>query len=1227
MVSASETSQDLTCQASRTGQVESVQVEAAGSTATAFWKVFLDELNDLKIRRKDVIREETDWNPGRGVVPNADPVEIELALRRQAFDHSLFGLALSGGGIRSATFCLGVLQALAQTGLLRRVDYLSTVSGGGYIGAWLAAWIKREGDVENVEKQLHPNHHIQASAKRGGSATSSSASRPSCTSQANTTRGHGTTNPVLDDEPEAVCHLRAYSKYLAPRPGLLSPDGWTLIAIYLRNFLLNQLVLCSALLTLLFSVFLIVVLFAAVPVDAQDNGGWQRLERGDPDQWTHLTTAPGWPLALVGVSSFLALLIACVTINRGLLEVRLVQRGEKPGVQMSPGLVHGTILFPLLVTAVGISFLALYLNIPKTDSDGLRPALCVIAAYVFMHGVFYTRRLVQAIRHLWHGEWKKAGDDFWWFVSALLAPGVAGLLTYLAVRQLRVEAPDRMFGAPLLVTFGPPLVLSGFVLIGFLQVGLVGRLLEEDQREWWSSLAGRLMIYAAGWAALFGAAVYGPYLVLLGLEHFPSEYFRSLGGGLVGGWVAAVAVGLRAASNRATGTPADARTRLDRLRDLLARLAPGLFLIGMFIIGAWFTQRLGRALYEFVAGSAAPCPFNRAESYLAFLTLSVPQTPSHDNVVWEAMILVLTLAVAVAGSLALGFGRIVDINIFSLNALYANRLIRCYLGASRPKVVSQSDQQRRRRDRPAGAPMNSKGPVRNPNLITGFDPLDDLRLCELAYEPLARGEIAGAKERYGGPTLIINTALNLVRGRELAWQERKAESFVLTARYCGSDATNYRPTKEFAEGIRLGAAMSISGAAVSPNMGYHSSPGVTALLTAFNARLGAWVGNPYHEYPWKDRGPKLGLLYLLYEMIGRTDNSSSYLYLSDGGHFDNTGVYELVRRRCRFIIVCDAGADGDFGLEDLGNLIRKVRIDFGIRIDIDVSNLKRRPDRHALAHVAVGKIRYGDVDRENAPRETCEPAEVDADPHFHANSGDGVLVYIKPTLTGDEPSDVLNYAGEHRSFPHESTLNQFFTESQFESYRALGYHSVNKTLGRVVKELSNEKPQFTNIDFIEQVCGKLCSPPPDFTPGFLAANREFMALHKALREEAALARLSSEIYYDLPRPADAHVAPDPATIRSERHMVAEMLTVLENACFGLQLDRYLHHPVHDCWCRVCKRWLGSPIFMRHYEVLSCEFSGELRLFVRQMLAELASEQNAALRNGQTGSGGNAHDRE
>ena len=149
------------------------------------------------------------------------------------------------------------------------------------------------------------------------------------------------------------------------------------------------------------------------------------------------------------------------------------------------------------------------------------------------------------------------------------------------------------------------------------------------------------------------------------------------------------------------------------------------------------------------------------------------------------------------------------------------------------------------------------------------------------------------------------------------------------------------------------------GAAASPNQGYHSSPAVAFLMTVFNVRLGWWLQNPAKPRKWRTEGPRWGILYLLSELLGMADETSRYVYISDGGHFENLGLYELVRRRCRFIVACDAGMDPGFEFEDLGNAIRKCKVDLGVSIDIDTRPLRPDPSTgRALAQCAVGTIRY-----------------------------------------------------------------------------------------------------------------------------------------------------------------------------------------------------------------------------------------------------------------------------
>jgi hypothetical protein len=238
--------------------------------------------------------------------------------------------------------------------------------------------------------------------------------------------------------------------------------------------------------------------------------------------------------------------------------------------------------------------------------------------------------------------------------------------------------------------------------------------------------------------------------------------------------------------------------------------------------------------------------------------------------------------------------------------------------------------------------------------------------------------------------------------------------------------------------MSLGTAMAISGAAASPNMGYHSSPIVTLILALFNVRLGWWLGNParanrtgVHGVPIYGRdGPVWGAAPLISECFGQTKRDSRYVYLSDGGHFENLGLYEMVRRRCRRIVVSDAGCDPQNMFADLGNAIRKIRVDLGIDIKLESMNLHPRTDVYvpgadrAGFYCGVGRILYPEG----------EP---------------GTLIYLKPGLYGGEPQDVLNYASENMLFPHEPTSDQWFSESQFESYRRLGQHVGERVFGVV----------------------------------------------------------------------------------------------------------------------------------------------------------------------------------
>jgi hypothetical protein len=134
----------------------------------------------------------------------------------------------------------------------------------------------------------------------------------------------------------------------------------------------------------------------------------------------------------------------------------------------------------------------------------------------------------------------------------------------------------------------------------------------------------------------------------------------------------------------------------------------------------------------------------------------------------------------------------------------------------------------------------------------------------------------------------------------------------------------------------------------------------------------------------------------------------------------------MVKRRCGLIVLCDAEQDEKYEYRGLGNAIRKCRIDLGIDIDLNVKDITPEKDgQRSKRHCAVGTIHYEQADLK-------APA--------------GKIVYFKASLTGDESTDLKNYGTRHDSFPHESTIDQWFSESQFEAYRKLGYHEVMTSL-------------------------------------------------------------------------------------------------------------------------------------------------------------------------------------
>ena len=358
-------------------------------------------------------------------------------------------------------------------------------------------------------------------------------------------------------------------------------------------------------------------------------------------------------------------------------------------------------------------------------------------------------------------------------------------------------------------------------------------------------------------------------------------------------------------------------------------------------------------------------------------------------------------------------GWMVDPNAVSMHQFYKGRLVRAYLGASnvrrfkhRNKEITES--------------------------VAGDDlPLSSLINCDR-----------------GGPYHLVNTTLNLVAGRDLATAQRSASSFVLSQTYCGSPRTKYCLTDEYMAGqLTLGTAVAASGAAVSPNMGAKKPTSALAMLmTLLNVRLGYWAPTPNRK-GWNSSQPRLWPFYLVREFLSQTNDLSDYCYLTDGGHFDNTGLYSLIERGCRFVVMIDCGADPSPPcFQDLGEAIRRCRIDFGAEIDLNLDPFTKSESHETASCFAVGKIKFSQEHLRNLAASNGTHGEhLGTDQH-------GIIVYFKPSVIGNATADVRQYAIENNFFPQQPTTNQWFGEAQFESYRRLGQACAQSAFGHFRSE-------------------------------------------------------------------------------------------------------------------------------------------------------------------------------
>ena len=1048
-------------------------------------------------------------------------------------------LCLSGGGIRSAAFALGLLQGLAARELLDKFDYLSTVSGGGYVGSWLSAWIHR-----------HPKGLTGVSQALSGNGAAS-----------------GT---LFGKEPAPVGFLRRYSYFLTPKAGFMSADTWARIGIYLLNWL--------TLIPMLLYLLAVPRLYAALLSSAAFYSTWPY--------------AQGMKQATFLLATFSAVLaIMCITINRASIsDAASIHDAE--GATSARNHWHNKFKQQRYILWLGVAPLFLYALLVTlliggapsvvTPTRGqaftmLPRSLVIWGELIVLLGWLLSQLLLPP------RIWKKSFKELSVMLLAGLLPSsiIAHIPSIASLEQAGVMSAQPGLVRLIYAVLAVPVTMLACIFGMTLFIGLMSKMqrIDDEDFEWWVRFGGWILIASLAWVVGSAIVIFGPLLLL------QSPRLITAAGGASG--LIAVLLGKSALTPAALkNASAQAIAPLPGLGISALELGALLFLAVFLAFLSLLTSAMLLTLpswlphlrldaFQFLVVDALELEGVLGEPFWLWIDSSVFSNPDvHLATVCQA-------APQLTGMLMLFFAVLVSIaawcinlNKFSLHGAYRNRLIHTFLGASRDAT-------------------------RNPNPVTGFDHFDNIQMHELqagllreadildlqalvvalkqgleeakpgdiramSSKALAHLMISSGKdkdsllesrlEKYTpGRTVLkslqrhlierlnrvlqterlpempqfqhfpiaaaahdlrhgnlifanrrlleaifegwitpycfppepphkllhmINLTLNLVHGKNLAWQERKASSFVVSPMHAGCDYLGFRESREFGgeRGISLGTAATISGADVSPNMSYSSSPVVTMLLTLFNMRLGWWLGNPgiAGQKTFRNACPSWALKTVISEALGLTDDQSSYVYLSDGGHFENLGLYEMVLRRCHLIVLSDASADPDYVFEDLANAVRKIRIDFGIPVEFDAMPIFRKKagadkeDGKDGCYCSVGRIVYSAVDQ-GAP--------------------DGVLVYFKPAAYGRESRDIVHYMAKNPAFPQEPTSDQFFGETQFESYRRLGQFAVEQVCltlrqGGAEAHRSQPKPNpgQAMAAFVEQArqhCGQVAASQPE----------------------------------------------------------------------------------------------------------------------------------------------------
>jgi hypothetical protein len=970
-----------------------------GADSSAFYRVLRDELDLIRQRRRHVEVPSADSGDGRHeraelANPAARDVDsLTRETRLRALNEHTVGLALAGEGVRGAAFAVGFLQGLASLSILRRLDYLSAISGGGYAAGWLAAWLKRAGgDLENVERQLAPSRIDQARATRQFLAT----------------------NEAVDEEPEPLRHLRAYMSPDYSRAGICSDDAKTMILSWTRNVLIQLLVLVPLLVLIVAGARLIVALYGLLDrlteVDAL-------VAQFDSRLAVPIFVMGVLALGLMFLAGAVALGLALSSIARSLhgfrgadSRLRTAREPTDPLVVVNRQIVGrvltAALLFSLCLPPIWLGLAELLGNLSfGPDTGSLFSVRMIVDAVLGYYTLLsWLNFLVHALiggsvlallttRSSADVEAPRRKK----FRGSSFAAGVSGGLLIVLLEWLFRECAQ-LGRLELVAALVPPLALLILVAALVVEAAVSGRAASDADRAWSAAVSALATIRAIYWITGMAAILYLP-----GVVFAAGGMARAA---IAMGWLGAGAIGVLMGRH----APPKRQSARAGWPTWLASVAAQVFFVGLLGATALPVSLLANMPSLTAPGGDDAGPF-------AYYLRGIEGTS----------ILTLVVIAIGAGVLHALARRLVDVNLFSLSALDAARLTRSHLGASRPNAAwrerwSQPRDQRASAGAPslAGDARERVLPTREPDPLTGFDPGDDVELRALLI-----GRTSDNDRAYWGPHLLFNTTLGRA---EIGGRSCDRESFLLSPLYCGSQSVGYaktensRPAAAIDPNLTLGRALAISGAPGITCMGSLCPSLLTALLTLFSARPGSWIEKPRSD-GWVAASPRFGDLPVT-ASLGLAGGGEEFVYVSGGEDFERLGVYELIRRRCRYIVAVDAGDRGGASDAPLATLIRRCRIEFGVNIEIDRPRRRTGADRISSARVAIGQIHYGDVDHGAMP---------------------GVIVYVRPSLSDDEPPHIHHYAQDEAS-----------GKGQFECYRSLGEDAARVVFGDVVMRLGAE---------------------------------------------------------------------------------------------------------------------------------------------------------------------------